>query len=102
MGFEANVLWGEIAIPLGKESAFSKFWKGGPKSVRGEGLDRIDRDQWTLILLDGLSSYRREAHCGRGDFGSGYNAFSEFVERVPDVIPCGRGLERRPLTKRER
>ncbi len=57
MGFEDTFLWGEIAIQLRKESAFSKFWKDGPKAPSEKDWIALIGDEPTLILLDELSPY---------------------------------------------
>lgn len=57
MGFEETFVWGEIAIQLGKESAFSKFWKDGPKAPSEKDWIALIGDEPTLILLDELPPY---------------------------------------------
>ena len=57
MGFEDTFVWGEIAIQLGKESAFSKFWKDGPKAPSETDWIALIGDEPTLILLDELPPY---------------------------------------------
>ena len=57
MGFEDTFVWGEIAIELGKESAFAKFWKDGPKAPsEKDWISPLIGDEPTLILL---MSFRR-------------------------------------------
>jgi hypothetical protein len=57
MGFEDSFVWGEIAIQLGKESTFSKFWKDGPKAPSEKDWISLIGDDPTLILLDELPPY---------------------------------------------
>ena len=57
MGFEETFLWGEIAIQLGKESAFCKFWKDGPKAPSERDWLTLIGEEPTLILLDELPPY---------------------------------------------
>ena len=57
MGFEDTFVWGEIAIQLGKESAFAKFWKDGPKAPSEKDWIALIGDEPTLILLDELPPY---------------------------------------------
>ena len=56
-GFEETFIWGEIALQLHKESAFSKFWKDGPRAPSEKDWIGIIGDEPTLILLDELPPY---------------------------------------------
>ena len=57
LGFEEHFLWGEIAIQLGKGTAFARFWKDGPKAPSEKDWIDLIGDQPVLILLDELPPY---------------------------------------------
>ena len=56
-----NFIWGEIAKQLGEEEAVKPYWVNGPKAVDQEGWKKIIGDKPTLIMLDELPPYLKNA-----------------------------------------
>lgn len=55
--FPDHFFWGEIAVQLGKETAFKKFWKDGPEAPDEAAWRKLLGDEPNLILLDELPAY---------------------------------------------
>lgn len=56
-----NYIWGAIASQLGEEEAIKPYWVNGPKAVDQRKWKEIVGDQPTLILLDELPPYLKNA-----------------------------------------
>lgn len=56
-----HYIWGEIAAQLGEAEAIKPFWVNGPKAVDQTNWKQIIGDQPTLILLDELPPYLKNA-----------------------------------------
>ena len=56
-----NYIWGEIASQLSADEAIRPYWVNGPKSVDHRKWKEIIGDTPTLILLDELPPYLRNA-----------------------------------------
>jgi len=64
-----NYIWGEIAAQLGASEAIKDHWVNGPKAVDQRKWKKIIGEQPTLILLDELPPYLRNA--GTQMYGQG-------------------------------